>query len=102
MIAEPDRATLSLAHEPLQFGLALDQWLVSQVAAIEMKEIEDVIDEAFALARLERRLQPGKTGNAARILDHHLTVNERGVRRELGDGGGDVGKFAASNPGPCA
>ena len=81
-------------HEPLQFGLALDQRLVSQVTAIEMKEIEDVIDEAFALARLERRLQPGKTGNAARILHHHLTVNERGVRRELGDGGRDIGKFA--------
>ena len=59
-----------------------------------MKKIEDVIEEALALSGFERRLQSRKYRNAARILDHHLAVDQRGAGRELGDGGRDVGKFA--------
>ena len=59
-----------------------------------MEEIEDVIDEALALAGFERRLQSRKAGDAAGILDHHFAVDERSARRELGDGLGDVGEFA--------
>src|SRR5262249_16810787 len=59
-----------------------------------MKQIEDVVDEGIALAGLERRLQPGETGNALVGLDHDLAVDQRRARRELGDRRRDIGEFA--------
>src|SRR6185503_8680884 len=94
VVAVSDRAIARLAGEALQFGLALDQGQFGEIAAIEMKEIEDVIQEALALSGLERGLQSRKTRNAARIKDHHLAVDERGARRQLGDRRGDVGELA--------
>ena len=58
-----------------------------------MEKIEDVIDEALALPCLQRRLQLGKTRNAFLVLDHDLAVDQRRLRGQLGDGGGDVRKF---------
>src|SRR4030088_1347239 len=59
-----------------------------------MEQIEDVVEEALALSGFERRLQSRKYRNAARILDHHLAVDQRGAGRKLGGGHRDVGKFA--------
>src|ERR1700746_3750245 len=58
-----------------------------------MQKIKDVIDKAFPFACLERRLQLGKTRNAGFVLDHHLAVDQRAPRGELGNRGGDVGEF---------
>jgi hypothetical protein len=60
-----------------------------------MKQIEHVIDEALALAALERRLQLRKAGNSVLVLDDYLTVDQRRARGKLGDGGGGVRKFFA-------
>src|SRR6516225_7488149 len=93
MFAVFDRTALRLFHQPRQFGFALDQRQNGQIAPIDMEKIEDVINEALALACLQRRLQRGKARNAVFFLDDDLAVNQRRARRKLGDGGGDVRKF---------
>src|SRR5262249_39408087 len=80
---------------PRQFGFALDQRQGGQIASIEMEKIEDIINEALALPCLQRGLQLGKTRNAFLVLDHDLAVDQRRVRRQLGNGRGDVWKFFA-------
>src|SRR5919198_3945870 len=58
-----------------------------------MKKIEDVVDEAFALPLLERRLQLRKTGNSVFIFDDNLAVDQRRARGKLGNRGRAVRKF---------
>jgi hypothetical protein len=53
-----------------------------------------VVDEALAVMRFERRLQRREAGNAVVVLDHHLAVDQRAARRQLGDSSGDVGELA--------
>ncbi len=48
------------AEQGLQRGLALGERQRRQVRAVEMHEIEHVIDEALALAGLQRILQRRK------------------------------------------
>src|SRR5882757_880907 len=84
---------MSFPDKARELGLARDERQAREIAAVAMKEIEDVIDEPLALARFERRLQPREGGNAVRVLDHDLAIDQRRVRRQLCDGGGDVWKF---------
>src|SRR5215467_11497256 len=91
MLAVPDRPA-SLADEAGQFRLALGQQQTREIAAVEMQEIEDIIDEAMAVARLERRLQTREAGATVLVLDHDLAVEQRGTRRKVGDGVGNVRK----------
>jgi hypothetical protein len=56
IVAVSDRALLRLADEASQFGLALDQGHAGQVAAIEMEQIEDVVEKAVTLAGFQRGL----------------------------------------------
>src|SRR5262245_13201702 len=95
MFAVSDRTALRLCDQPRQFGFALDHRQGGEIASIEMDKIEDIIDKALALARLQRSLQLGKTRNAFLVLDHDLAVDQRRARRQPGNGGGDVWKFFA-------
>src|SRR6185312_4422623 len=58
-----------------------------------MKKIEYVVDEAFSLSLLERRLQRRKTGSPVFIFGDNLAVNERRARGKLGNRGRDVREF---------
>src|SRR5262249_26696069 len=93
VFAVSDRTALRLSHQPRQFDFALDQRQGGQIASIEMEKIEDIIDEALALARLQRRLQLGKTRNAFLVLDHDLAFDQLPPRRQPGKGCGVVWKF---------
>src|SRR6266481_7034357 len=95
MFAVFDRTALRLCDQPRQFGFALDQRQGGQIASIEMEKIEDIINKARALPCLQRCLQLGKTRNAFLVLDYDLAVDQRRMRRQLGNGGGDVRKFFA-------
>src|SRR5262249_36569222 len=93
MFAVDDRSALCGGEQPKQFGFALDHGQARQIAAIEMKKIEDVIDEAFALPLLERRLQLRKIGNSVFIFDDNLAIDERRACGKLGNRGCDVREF---------
>src|SRR6185437_2613812 len=45
-----DRTDTLCQQQPLQFGLALDQRQSSEIAAVKIKQIEHVVDEAIAAA----------------------------------------------------
>src|SRR6516225_11411545 len=95
MFTVSDRTALRPFDQLCQFGLALDQRHGGQIASIEMEKIEDIVNEALALPCLQRGLQLGKIRNAFLVLDHDLAVDQRRMRGQLGNGGGDVGKFLA-------
>ena len=73
----------------LQRGLALGQRLAGQVGAVEMQEIEHVVDEAVFLV-LERVLQRREIADAV-LLDHDLAVDQRGVGGEVCDNASATG-----------
>ena len=93
MFAVDDRSALCGGEQPEQFGFALDHGQAGQIAAIEMKKIEDVVDEAFAFPLLERRLQLRKIGNSVFIFDDNLAVDQRRARGEFSNRGRDVREF---------
>src|SRR5882757_4927535 len=76
-----------------KLGFARHERQAREITAVAMEEIEDVIDEPLALARFERSLQPREGGNAVRVLDYDFAIDQRGARRQLRDGGGEVRKF---------
>ena len=80
MLAEPDRRVAVAADELRQLRLALDERQVSEIAAVEIQEIEGIIDEDLAAPRFERRLQGGEARYPA-LLDHDLAVDQRRVGR---------------------
>src|SRR5262249_34669733 len=90
-LAVPDRPA-SLADEAGQFRLALGQQQTREIAAVEMQEIEDIIDEAMAGARPERRPQTREAGATRLLPGHDLPAEHRGTRRKVGDGVGNVRK----------
>src|SRR5438876_4499084 len=95
MLTVCDASAFPATKQPRECGFAFDQRQVRQIAAVEMQKVKDVIDEAFPLACLERRLQLGKARNARLGLDYHFAVDQRVARSELGDRGADVGEFFA-------
>jgi hypothetical protein len=93
MFAVDDRSALCGWEQPRQFGFALGHGQPRLIAAIKMKKIEYVVDEAFSLSLLERRLQRRKTGSPVFIFDDNLAVNQRRARGKLGNRGRDVREF---------
>ena len=72
-------------EQALQRSLARDQRLFGQIAAVQIKQIENPIDEAIAAALLQIVLQHRETRNALVVLDDQFTVEERRLRRKRGD-----------------
>src|SRR5262249_44512189 len=55
-----------------------------------MQQIKYVVDERVAVLRLQGLLQLREAGNAALVLDYDFAVDERGLRRQPANRGGDV------------
>ncbi len=91
MLAVSDRPA-PLPDQTRELRLALRERQTGKIAAVTVKEIEDVVDEPLAVTCLECRLQTGERGDAACVLDHDLAIDQRGTRRQLGHGVGDVRK----------
>jgi len=95
MLAVADRLAGGLrgCQQAPKLGLALEHRPIAQVSAVEIQQVEDVVDEGVAPALLEGGLQLREIGNAALVLDHDFTVDHGGLGRQLGDCGRDVGKL---------
>ena len=81
MLAVADHVAdaFGLVQQALELRLALAQRQLAQVAAVEMQQVEDVVDEGVAPALLEGGLQHREHRDAALVLDHDLAVDQRGV-----------------------
>src|SRR5262249_17679113 len=92
MLAVADRrgARPRRAEQALERGLAFDERQLRQVAPVEMQQVEHIVYEALAVLGFQRLLQHREVRNAALVLDYDFPVDERGLRRQLGDRGGDV------------
>ena len=60
-----------------QRGLARDEQLRCQIAAVEMQQVEDVIGEAVGAAVLQIGLQQREIADAVLVFHDHFAVNER-------------------------
>ena len=69
---------------PSHSVLALRQWKLAQVLAVQMHKIENVITQTVRLTLRNRLLQIGETGGAALVADDDLAVEQSGLHGQLG------------------
>src|SRR5262249_9878270 len=84
MLAETDRrARRQIRERLLKQVLALEQRHLGEVEAGQIIEIEGEVAHAIVAAGLQIGLKIVQAGEAARILDHDFTVDERGAERKF-------------------
>ncbi len=94
VIAEADHAFVGHVGEQRgQGALALQQRRSGQVLAIEVQDIEHIVDETVMAAILEVVLQRGEIRGAVFVDRGNLAVEDGIVAGKLGAGGGDGRKF---------
>ena len=78
---------LAVAHDPPLAGEQLRQSLLAhhqrrraQIVAVEMQQIEGVVDETVDAAFAQVGLQQREIRRAVLVLDHQLAVDQGGAR----------------------
>src|SRR5262249_25437482 len=66
-------------------GLTFDQRLAGEIAAVEIQQIEHIIDEAVGATVFQIGLQQRKTTDAAFVLDDDFAVEQGSLGRQRGD-----------------
>src|ERR1700691_2899613 len=77
-------------QKPFKFAFAGKQRLIFQVAAVEMKEIENVIGKAVLAAVLQIGLQQREAGNTLLILNDQFAIEQRRAGGQRSNRRGDV------------
>jgi hypothetical protein len=89
MLAVHDARHGRLGKEGSQHALAGDEWRRAGVKAVEVEEVEGVVDHPVVAPAFEVILQRGEIGPAACIHRHDLTVHDELPCRQMRNAGGD-------------
>ena len=88
MVAELDRGALvdQRRDQPFQGLAPLDQRRGAEVEAVEVDQVEGEIGHRMAVALRQRLFQQVERGDPARVLHHHLAVEDGALAGQLGEG----------------
>src|SRR4051794_32671319 len=93
MVAVPDGSIRRAAEQRLQRFLAVLEPRCGKVVAVQMDEVEGVVDDIVGSSVRERLLQGSEIAGALIVERHRLTVKQRGFYRQPGQSPGEAWKF---------